>query len=63
MLASTWLQCSSSEAVGGPHMLPGGRAENPGIDMDVKLMHFDAGIRWWLEWIQSQYGPWQPGRP
>jgi hypothetical protein len=58
MLASTWLQCSPQEGVGGPYMLPGGRAEDPDIDTDVKHMQSDAGIRWWLEWIRSQYGPW-----
>ena len=60
IFASTWIQCVSHEGINGPYMLPGGQAENPDIDKDVKIMQSDAGIRWWLEWIRSQYGPWEP---
>ena len=60
MLASTWIQCAPHEGVGGPFMNPGGRAENPDINDNVKELQSDAGILWWLEWIKRTYGPWIP---
>ncbi len=60
MLASTYLQCAPFEGVGGPFMNPGGRAENPNIDENVKEVQADAGILWWLEHIKAKYGPWTP---
>ncbi len=46
MLASTWLQCVAPH---GPNHRPGGSgAEN------------DPGIRWWLEFLRAEYGPYTP---
>ena len=36
MLASTWIQCAPHEEIGGPFMNPGGRAEDPNINDNVK---------------------------
>jgi hypothetical protein len=60
MLASTWIQCAPHEGIGGPFMNPGGRAENPNVNNDVRELQSDAGILWWLEWIKDEYGPWTP---
>jgi len=60
MLASTWIQCAPHEGIGGPFINPGGRAENPDINDNVKQLQTDAGILWWLEWVKSTYGPWKP---
>jgi len=60
MLASTWIQCAPREGIGGPFMTPGGRAENPAINDSVKELQSDAGILWWLQWVNSTYGPWNP---
>ncbi len=60
MLASTWLQCAPSEGIGGPFMTPGGLADNPSIDADVKVVQPEAGILWWLNHVKSRYGPWIP---
>jgi len=60
MLASTWIQCAPHEGIGGPFMTPGGRAENPGINDNIKELQSGAGILWWLEWVKSKYGPWNP---
>jgi len=60
MLASTWIQCAPHEGIGGPFMAPGGRAENPGINDNIKELQSDAGIFWWLQWVKSTYGPWNP---
>jgi len=60
MLASTWIQCAPHEGIGGPFMNPGGRAENPGINDNIKELQSGAGILWWLEWVKSKYGPWNP---
>lgn len=62
VFASTWLQCGPQEGVGGPFMKPGGLALNENIHKDVKTLQADAGIRWWLAWIQETYGPWQAPR-
>jgi hypothetical protein len=63
ILASTWIQCAPHEGVNGPFMNPGGRSLNMDIDENVKTLHPDAGIRWWLEWVKATYGPWeQPQR-
>lgn len=46
MLASTWLQCVAPY---GPNHRPGGDgSEN------------DPGIRWWLEFLRDEYGPYIP---
>jgi hypothetical protein len=58
MLASTWLQAAPSEGIGGPFMNPGGRSEIASVDADVKRLHPDAGVRWWLEAMRVAYGPW-----
>jgi hypothetical protein len=67
VLASTWLQCAPAEAVDGPFVRPGGQSElgsgendEAAWNQDIDTLHPDAGIRWWLEFIQQQYGPWQP---
>ncbi len=60
LFASTWLQCGPGEGGGGPFMKPGGRAENPHIDEEVKTLQDDAGILWWLEWVKETYGEWKP---
>lgn len=60
MLASTWLQCVPDEGVGGPLMVPGGRSEVADVDEAIDTLHPDAGILWWLEFIQDRYGSWVP---
>jgi hypothetical protein len=66
-LASTWIQCGRSEGVNGPFARLGGlsnlgsnydeqAAWNKGID----VLHPDAGIRWWMEYVKDNYGPWSP---
>jgi len=60
MLASTWLQCVATEGAGGPHMTPGGLAENPNVDESVLEVQKDAGILWWLQAVKEKYGPWNP---
>ena len=62
VLASTWLQCAPGEGVGGPFHRPGGRSNIADVDQDIDTLHKDAGILWWLEFIQESRGPWQaPG--
>ncbi|UCD49142.1 MAG: hypothetical protein JSW27_16605 [Phycisphaerales bacterium] len=46
MLASTWLQCVPSY---GPNHRPGGDGTED-----------DPGIRWWLEFLRAEYGPYTP---
>jgi hypothetical protein len=46
MLASTWLQCVAPH---GPNQHPGGDG-TPG----------NPGIRWWLEFLRAEYGPYAP---
>ena len=49
MLASTWLQCVAPH---GPNHRPGGTGtEN------------DPGVRWWLEFLRDNYGPYKPPAP
>ena len=60
MLASTWIQCAPHEGICGPFMKPGGRAENPDINDNIKELQSDAGILWFLQWIKSTYDPWIP---
>lgn len=59
MLASTWLQCVSNGSVKGPYMEPGGYSVVSDVDKDVETVHEDAGIRWWLDFIKTEYGPWE----
>ncbi len=50
MLASTWLQCVEPY---GPNQRPGGYGYK-----------VDPGIRWWLEFVQDNYGPYiEPALP
>jgi len=63
VLASTWLQCAPHEGIGGPFMRPGGTADNPAIDADVKALQPEAGVRWWLESVRDRYGPYAPPAP
>lgn len=63
ILASTWIQCASHEGIGGPFMKPGGWAENPNVNNNVKKPQPEAGILWWLEWVKEQYGRWIPPHP
>jgi hypothetical protein len=60
LLASTWIQCAPHEGIGGPFMSPGGKAENPAINLNIKELQSDAGILWWLQWVKSTYGAWNP---
>lgn len=60
ILASTWLQCGPSEAVGGPFVEPGGLSnlgsnedESAEWNTDIDSLHDDAGIRWWLEFVKE----------
>ena len=46
MLASTWLQCVRPH---GPNHRPGGMGTGD-----------DPGIRWWLEFLRDEYGPYVP---
>jgi hypothetical protein len=56
MLASTWLQCGPREGVGGPFQTPGGRSDIADVDQDIDMLDKDAGILWWLEFIEKTYG-------
>lgn len=58
ILASTWLQCVPNHEIGGPFSKPGGDSNIPDVDMDIDVLHPDAGIRWWLRFIKEEYGPW-----
>jgi len=58
VLASTWLQCPPHEGIGGPFMTPGGRADGPTVDEDVKALRGDEGVLWWLEHVRDRYGAW-----
>ena len=49
MLASTWLQCVAPE---GPQQTPGGDGTTQ-----------SPGVRWWLEYVKTTYGPWTPPPP
>ncbi|OPZ10178.1 MAG: hypothetical protein BWZ10_02455 [candidate division BRC1 bacterium ADurb.BinA364] len=49
MLASTWLQCPPPD---GPNADPGGQGGEG-----------DPGVRWWLEWLRAEYGPYAPPPP
>lgn len=60
VLASTWLQCAPTEGVDGPFHRPGGRSNMPDVDHDMDVLHRDAGILWWLEFIKETRGPWRP---
>jgi hypothetical protein len=46
MLASTWLQCVAPH---GPNHRPGGDGAKD-----------DPGIRWWLEFLRDEHGPYTP---
>ena len=66
LLASTWIQCGPSEGIHGPFTAPGGHSDlGSGKDGDtawnweIDVLHPDAGIRWWLEFIRDTYGPWK----
>ena len=63
MLASTWLQCGPGNAVNGPFMTPGGRSNIEDVNAAMDGVHRDAGILWWLEYIQGRYGAWTPSPP
>ena len=63
MLASTWLQCAPGEGVNGPFMSPGGRSNIADVNTDIDKLHPDAGVLWWLEYIKSRYGAWNPPPP
>jgi hypothetical protein len=49
MLASTWLQCVAPY---GPNQRPGGNGTED-----------DPGIRWWLEFLRDNHGPYKPPAP
>lgn len=63
VLAGTWLQCGTAEGVGGPFTSPGGRSdlgsgndEKAAWNTDIDMIHPDAGILWWLEFVSETYG-------
>ena len=65
VFASTWLQCSPAEGIGGPFCDPGGRselghAEDQAAAWNSKIdeIHVDAGVLWWLDYVKENYGPW-----
>ena len=60
MMASTWLQAAPAEGIGGPFMSVGGLSEIPDVNADLKRLHPDAGVRWWLEAMRAAYGAWAP---
>jgi hypothetical protein len=62
VLASTWLQCGPGEGVGGPFSATGGRSNlGSGEDQsapwneDIDVLHPDAGVLWWLEYVRDHY--------
>lgn len=62
VLASTWIQCTADEGVGGPFCHPGGYSElgssenlQAAWNKDIDRIHEDAGIRWWLEYIKAHF--------
>jgi hypothetical protein len=66
VMASTWLQCGPSEGANGPFCSPGGRSDlgsgnndQAPWNRDIDKIHPDAGILWWLEYMQENYGPWE----
>ncbi len=63
MLASTWLQAGQAENINGPFMMPGGYSDIDDINRNVKQLHPDAGIKWWLEYVRENFGQWNPPPP
>jgi len=64
VMASTWLQCGPAEGVDGPFTKRGGRSdlgsgddERAAWNQDIDMIHPDAGILWWLEFVRENYGP------
>ena len=62
VLASTWIQCISTAGIHGPYTLPGGYSNlgsnedaEAAWNQDIDRIHPDAGILWWLEFIQKHY--------
>jgi hypothetical protein len=62
ILASTWLQCSPAEDVGGPFTYPGGRSDLGSVadasaawNQDIDTVVPEAGILWWLEHIRDNH--------
>jgi hypothetical protein len=62
VLASTWLQCGPREGIGGPFTRLGGRSDlGPASDeraawnRQIDTIVPDAGILWWMEFIQANY--------
>lgn len=60
VLASTWLQCAPAEGVKGPFVRPGGRSnlgsnnnQQAAWNADIDILHPDAGILWWLEFVKE----------
>ena len=60
LFASTWIQCGPGEGVSGPMTDPGGYSDlGSGADLtapwnrDIDVIHPDAGIRWWLEFVRD----------
>ncbi|HUI92449.1 MAG TPA: hypothetical protein VLX68_09410 [Chitinivibrionales bacterium] len=63
--ASTWLQCGPLQGIGGPFMTPGGMSNftDSQVNANVTAVLPDAGVRWWLEYIKTNYGAWVPPAP
>jgi hypothetical protein len=60
LLASTWLQCPPTEGIGGPFTNPGGvsdlgsgKDDQAAWNTEIDVLHPDAGIRWWLEFVKN----------
>jgi hypothetical protein len=68
-LASTWIQCGPSEGVNGPFARLGGRSnlgssddEQAAWNEEIDMIHPEAGILWWMEFVKETYGPWPSAR-
>jgi hypothetical protein len=63
--ASTWIQCGPQAGIGGPFMTPGGYSNytDAEVNANFTVLKPDAGIRWYLEWLKTQYGAWVPPPP
>jgi hypothetical protein len=63
--ASTWIQAGPGAGIGGPFQTPGGYSNytDAEVNANFAVVKPDAGIRWYLEWLKTQYGAWTPPPP
>ena len=63
--ASTWIQAGPGAGIGGPFQTPGGYSNytDAEVNANFTVVKPDAGIRWYLEWLKTQYGAWVPPAP